>query len=141
MRHQLPRLAAIVAAFALTACSSFSGPVSEVATGETEAGTALVDSRGMTLYTLDIDLPNEAMCMGTCALIWSPLMATEDAKPSSPFSLITRASGEWRGELQWAHNGKALYRYTMDIDPGETSGVWPDSVNPNWLTGAKVAKP
>jgi predicted lipoprotein with Yx(FWY)xxD motif len=112
-----------------------------VKTGETEAGTALVDARGYTLYTLDIDVPNEALCMGYCALWWTPLMAAEDAKPSGPFSLITRASGEWRGELQWAHNGKALYRYTLDIEPGDADGVWPDWVNPNWLTGAHVATP
>ena len=137
MRKQFPSLAVILAAFALTACSSVGDADSMVATGETKAGKAvLVDGEGRSLYTLNSDIPNESYCMGYCTVMYPPLIAAEGAEPSGEFSVITRAGGD----KQWAYKGKALYRYTMDWVAGNAGGTGSSAVSLG-LWDAQLASP
>ena len=43
---------------------------------DTAKGKALVDGKGMTLYTFDKDGGGKSMCNGPCADNWPPLMAS-----------------------------------------------------------------
>jgi predicted lipoprotein with Yx(FWY)xxD motif len=99
------------------------------ATADTAKGKALVNGDGMTLYIFDNDTKGKSNCNGQCANLWLPLIATTDASDSGDFTLITRSDGR----KQWAYKGKALYSWTKDTKPGETTG---DGVNSVWHIAA-----
>ncbi|HTN30217.1 MAG TPA: hypothetical protein VL178_05215 [Pseudomonas sp.] len=90
----------------------------------------LVDAQGMTLYTYGKDSEGQSNCTEQCADIWPPLIAKEGAQPSGEWSLVTRPDGT----LQWAYDGKPLYTYAKDKQPGDTTG---DTLMGVW----HVAKP
>ena len=90
----------------------------------------LVDAQGMTLYTYGKDSEGQSNCTEQCADIWPPLIAEEGAQPSGKWSLVTRPDGT----VQWAYDGKPLYTYAKDKQPGDTTG---DTLMGVW----HVAKP
>ncbi|WP_414471902.1 hypothetical protein [Microvirga sp. M2] len=92
---------------------------------ETSKGKALVDAKGMTLYTFDRDAAGKSNCNGQCAQNWPPLMAASGAAASGDWSVVTREDGA----KQWAYKGKPLYLWTKDSKPGEATG---DGVNNIW---------
>jgi predicted lipoprotein with Yx(FWY)xxD motif len=85
---------------------------------DTSKGKALVDAKGMTLYTFDKDAAGKSMCNGPCAENWPPLMASADAKPMGDWTVITRDDGK----TMWAYKGKAVYTFKKDRAPGDTTG-------------------
>jgi predicted lipoprotein with Yx(FWY)xxD motif len=92
---------------------------------DTAKGKALVDAKGMTLYTFDRDTAGKSNCSGACLTNWPAFEAPADAKPSAEWTVIERADGK----RQWAHQGKALYHWKDDRKPGDVSG---DGVNNVW---------
>jgi len=92
---------------------------------DTSKGKALVDAKGMTLYTFDRDAAGKSNCNGQCAQNWPPLMAEAGASASGDWSVITRDDGS----KQWAYKGKPLYLWVKDSKPGEVTG---DGVNNVW---------
>lgn len=87
--------------------------------GETSKGKVLVDTKGMTLYTLDRDTtPNKSTCNGQCATNWPPLMVSGDAKAMGSWTVVTRDDGG----KQWAYKGKPLYFWKDDKKPGDVEG-------------------
>lgn len=93
-------------------------------------GDRLVDAQGMTLYIYGKDSKGESRCTEECANYWPPLIAEEGAQPTGRWSLVTRPEGT----QQWAYDGKPLYTYAKDQQPGDTSG---DTLMGVW----HVAKP
>jgi predicted lipoprotein with Yx(FWY)xxD motif len=87
-------------------------------TAETSKGKALVDSKGMTLYTFDKDANGKSMCNGPCAENWPPLMTSADAKSTGDWTVVTRDDGK----MMWAYKSKPLYTFKKDSAPGETNG-------------------
>jgi predicted lipoprotein with Yx(FWY)xxD motif len=85
---------------------------------DTPKGKALVDSKGMTLYTFDKDAGGKSMCTGPCAENWPPLMASADAKATGDWTVVTRDDGK----MMWAYKGKPLYAWKKDGAPGDTTG-------------------
>jgi predicted lipoprotein with Yx(FWY)xxD motif len=98
-------------------------------TGETSAGPALVDGKGMTLYTFDKDADGKSNCSGGCAASWPPAVADASDTASGDFAIIKREDGA----SQWTHKGKPLYTWVNDAKAGDATG---GSV-PGW----HVAKP
>ena len=96
---------------------------------DTSKGKALVDAKGMTLYTFDRDAAGKSACNGQCAQNWPPLMADASASASGDWSVITRDYGD----KQWAYKGKPLYTWVKDTKPGEVTG---DGVNNVWHVAA-----
>jgi predicted lipoprotein with Yx(FWY)xxD motif len=84
---------------------------------DTAKGKALVDSKGMTLYSFDKDSGGKSACNGPCATNWPPLAATSGAAMGD-WSMITRDDGS----KQWAYKGKPLYVFAKDAKPGDTKG-------------------
>lgn len=85
-------------------------------------GVQLTDDRGQSLYTYDVDLrePGTSSCVGECAVMRPPLLAeTITDKRSDGWATITRSDGS----RQWAYEGRPLYRYARDLDPGAVFGV------------------
>ncbi|WP_243372994.1 COG4315 family predicted lipoprotein [Microvirga solisilvae] len=97
---------------------------------DTSKGKALVDAKGMTLYTFDRDAAGKSNCNGQCAQNWPPLMAQAGAAASGDWSVVTRDDGG----KQWAYKGKPLYLWVKDTKAGEVTG---DGVNNVW----HIAKP
>ena len=90
-------------------------------------GTALVDERGMTLYTFDGDAKraHAAACKAVagaepCADHWKPFAAAQIARPVGDFTLVDRAED---GIKQWAYKGDALYTYDGDLQPFDATGI------------------
>src|SRR5262245_4224016 len=58
---------------------------------QTDNGSMLVDSKGMTLYYFDRDdSGNKSNCNGKCNERWIPLTASKDDQPTGDFTVITR---------------------------------------------------
>ena len=94
-------------------------------TADTLKGKALVDAKGLTLYIFDRDTTGTSNCNGKCVVNWPPFEAGADAKPSGPWTVITRSDGG----KQWAYNGKPVYTFAKDSKPGDVNG---DGVNNVW---------
>lgn len=115
----------------LAACASPTmAPSGPGTTRDTSAGKVLTDANGMTLYVYDEDIPDRSNCTGLCAFAWPPVKAPADAQPKGGFTVIHRGGGE----LQWAYEGKPLYTYMLDFEPGDVKG---DGADGTW----HVAKP
>ena len=92
---------------------------------DTSKGKALVDAKGMTLYTFDRDAAGKSNCNGQCAQNWPPMIAAAGASASGEWSVVARDDGS----KQWAYKGKPLYLWVKDTKPGEVTG---DGVNNVW---------
>jgi predicted lipoprotein with Yx(FWY)xxD motif len=104
------------------ATPSVGGGASEVGTRSISGiGAVLVNSNGLTLYHLTTDTSAKTTCIGGCAQVWPPLLATNGNPPSSAegtFALIKRPDGG----VQVTFNGMPLYTYTGDSRPGQANG-------------------
>lgn len=99
--------------------------------GDTAKGKALVDAKGMTLYTFDKDAGAKSACNGQCAVNWPPLAAVKDAKAMGDYTVVTRDDGA----MQWAYKGKPLYTFINDKKAGDAVGE--GMANGTW----HIAKP
>lgn len=84
------------------------------------ADGALVDTKGMTLYTFDKDAADsgKSVCNGPCATLWPPALASSSDRPEGAFGIVTRDDGS----RQWSYKGKPIYTYQADQKPGERAG-------------------
>ncbi|MBM1169847.1 COG4315 family predicted lipoprotein [Microvirga arabica] len=121
---------AILAAALVAASVAVAQTAAPAKVADTSKGKALVDAKGMTLYTFDRDTADKSACNGQCAQNWPPLMAAANASASGDWSVVTRDDGS----KQWAYKGKPLYLWVKDTKPGEVTG---DGVNNVW----RVAMP
>ena len=111
-------LAAVAAAAFICASSLAFAQMAPAKIADTAKGKALVNGKGMTLYTFDKDAGGKSMCNGPCADNWPPLMAADDAKPTADMTIVVRDDGK----KMWAYKGKPLYTFKKDTAPGETNG-------------------
>ncbi|MEU5599736.1 hypothetical protein [Streptomyces sp. NPDC020298] len=85
----------------------------------------LVADNGMTLYTFDKDRPGTSACTGLCADMWPPYKASATDAPEGRYSLVKRDDGT----PQWCYNGKPLYFFSKDVNPGDKNS---DNYNGLW---------
>ena len=114
----LPTLAAL-----LIAAAAFAAPLTSANAAEAPAklaNGALVDAKGMTLYTFDKDVAGsgKSACNGPCAALWPPAMAATTDQPAGAFAIVVRDDGS----RQWAYKGKPVYTYQADQRPGDRTG-------------------
>ena len=119
------RPALIVAGTLVAATCAFAQAAAPAKVADASKGKALVDAKGMTLYTFDRDAAGKSNCNGQCAQNWPPLMAAANATASGDWSVVTRDDGA----KQWAYKGKPLYTWVKDTQAGEVTG---DGVNNVW---------
>ncbi|MGX7742758.1 COG4315 family predicted lipoprotein [Rhodopseudomonas parapalustris] len=125
------RTLTLASALVFAATAAFAQAAAPAKVADTAKGKALVDAKGMTLYTFDKDTGGKSACNGPCATNWPPLTVTASAQASGDWSVITRDDGA----KQWAYKGKPLYAWTKDTKPGDTTGD-------GFLNGAwHIAKP
>lgn len=83
-----------------------------------EKNGVLTDAAGRTLYTFDKDANNKSNCSGGCAAAWPPFIAKDGERANAGFSIVTRDDGT----KQWAKDGKPLYFFVADVQPGDIKG-------------------
>src|SRR5579864_3729176 len=86
-------------------------------------GSILVDSQGMTLYTLSSEAGGSIQCTGSCVAAWPPLTIssgspTAGSGVTGTLGTVTRAEGG----TQVTFNGFPLYRFSGDSKAGDTTG-------------------
>ena len=122
--------AALAAALAIAACGgdSTASSTSSPAAGTTVSvrsidgvGKVLVDSRGMPLYTSNLDANGTPACSGACLSFWKPLTLAS-GRPSAAagagkVGVVMRADGA----RQVVVAGKPLYTFVKD-SPGKATG-------------------
>lgn len=82
-----------------------------------EAGLFLTNSEGLSLYTFDVDLPNQSNCYDDCAVAWPPVLSQQTIL-AAPFGLTKRTDGTQQVTLK----GKPLYLFVSDKELGDTKG-------------------
>ena len=91
-----------------------------------DLGTIVVDQDGFTLYRFDEDSadPPEATCVDDCAEDWPPFVVDRTATlrisgvEDAAVGLVERPDGT----TQLTINGRAVYRFSGDTEPGATEG-------------------
>jgi predicted lipoprotein with Yx(FWY)xxD motif len=121
--------AALAAALALAACGGTSpSPTASDAAGHTVSvksiggvGKVLVDSRGMPLYSSNLDANGTPACSGACASVWKPLTLASGtpsaANGAGKVGVVMRSDGM----RQVTVAGKPLYTFVKD-SPGKATG-------------------
>jgi predicted lipoprotein with Yx(FWY)xxD motif len=88
------------------------------------AGLVLIDRRGSPLYAFAGDAwADKSACLSeTCPRRWKPLTAPQLGQPVGEFSVVSH-----NGIHQWAYQGRPLFTFEGDLDPGEVAGAAADS--------------
>ena len=98
-----------------------SAPVVRSAHNAALGTTVLVDSRGMTLYSLSAERNGRFICTtSACVSLWKPLTVPAGMKPTGANSLATVRRPD--GKRQVAFKGAPLYRFVQDVKPGDAKG-------------------
>ena len=111
----------LVSTFLICAVPGFAETAVTVAPAEmtaTAMGMALVDAKGMPLYTLETDMDGKSSCNGDCAAKWLPVPVAEGSMPIDDWSVVVRDDGT----RMWAYKGQPLYTFVDDKTPGQVTG-------------------
>lgn len=115
--------------------AAHAGRVAKVALRHTSLGTILVSSSGHTLYMFTKDHANTDSCVKItgCAEFWPPLTTSgkPTAGPGVRASLLSTIKLPG-GKKQVTYAGHALYMYSADSGPGETSYVGEKAFGGSW---------
>lgn len=98
-----------------------------------ELGEILVDGSGQTLYLFEADKGGDSACYDRCAEVWPPL--TTHGEPTvgngisaDKLSTISRKNGA----TQVTYNGRPLYYYAPDDQPGDVKGQELEQFGAEW---------
>jgi predicted lipoprotein with Yx(FWY)xxD motif len=75
------------------------------------------DAAGHTLFSYNADDAQNARCVDQCAREFPPLVAPRGARAFGDWNLVRRSDGR----QQWAYQGKPLYTWSMEKNPGEVA--------------------
>lgn len=84
-------------------------------------GTHLVGPGGKSLYLFTLDTDRTSSCEGECAEAWPPLLGDPVAGDGVDPALLGNAE-RGNGSIQVTYDGHPLYRYSEDLEPGDTNG-------------------
>jgi len=109
-------------------------------TGDPKNQTACTDEKTthtaglMSPYPPGLELP-ELDKRKSCAEVWIPYIAADDAKTAGAFSLITRKDGR----KQWAYDEHALYTSYLDQVPGDVMAATTTNIGKDGPAAREVA--
>ena len=113
--------AAAPAASTTPSSGGASAVVVKSAANSTLGATVLVDTQGMTLYSLSGEQGGKFICTSSaCTQVWHPLSAAAGTPSGSVGSLGTVKRPD--GTEQVTYKGMPLYTFTQDQTPGEAKG-------------------
>jgi predicted lipoprotein with Yx(FWY)xxD motif len=85
-------------------------------------GSILADDKGMILYLYTKDEGAKSACYGQCAVAWPPLL-TKGAPAGTGIDTDRLGTTERDdGSTQVTYDGKPLYYYIKDVNPGDATG-------------------
>jgi predicted lipoprotein with Yx(FWY)xxD motif len=126
-----------------TSTATTTSAAARIGVASTDLGHVVVNGAGRTLYIFEKDANGMSACNGTCAAYWPPLVTNGKpvTMPGVNASLIgttTRADGSEQVTI----DGRPVYTYVGDRQPGQTSGEGLTDFGAGWdaLTpgGAKI---
>jgi LPXTG-motif cell wall-anchored protein len=95
-----------------------------------DLGRFIVDAQGRTLYLFTRDNGTTSACMDACLTTWPPLVQASGQPALGPgLGGTVGVAVQADGRRQVTYNGKLLYYYRNDMNPGDTvgqnvGGVW-----------------
>lgn len=134
--------AAIAVAAALPALAAASSSTT-ISSGKVKAGTVVVNSSRMTLYSFAHDSKNKSTCYGSCAKTWIPLTTKGSVVVKSGSGLSQALVGTAKrtdGSTQVTYGGHPLYRYKGDTKPGQQNGQNKSQFGARWYVVGKNGK-
>jgi predicted lipoprotein with Yx(FWY)xxD motif len=152
---KIPALVALSAAALLTlsACGNGSSSTAGQATdtggntggtvestlsiGQTSLGKVLVDSRGMTLYTLSADGHDHSTCASQCLQFWP---AGSPAK-AGHLSVATGRTTTPDGTAIATVAGHPVYTFSLDHKPGDVNGEGVNEFGGTWYAVSPSGQP
>jgi predicted lipoprotein with Yx(FWY)xxD motif len=85
-------------------------------------GTFLVNDKGFTLYTYQLDMNGRSYCVNYCLHMWPALTVASGRRPVgvgvNDLGVITRSNGA----QQVTYQGHPLYTFEIDVFPGQILG-------------------
>lgn len=107
--------------------------------GDTSLGQVLVDSRGMTLYTLSADTKDHSTCATDCLQFWPAVAPSKAGK----LSVSTGRTATPDGTPIATVAGHPVYTFSQDTEPGDVNGEGINEFGGTWHavspTGAPVS--
>jgi predicted lipoprotein with Yx(FWY)xxD motif len=151
---KIPSLVALAATALLTLSACGSGGSStaaqQPATGSGDGGTGhglsvastslgkvLVDSRGMTLYTLSADGQNKSTCNAQCLQFWPAVSPAKAAKLAVTTSRTTTPDGTAIATVA----GHPVYTFSLDQQPGDVKGEGVSEFGGTWYAVSPTGQP
>jgi predicted lipoprotein with Yx(FWY)xxD motif len=127
------------AAAAVPASSSTSVVLVKTASNSTVGKTVLVDSKGMTLYSLSGEHAGKWICTSAaCVKAWPPLIANAGSVPKGSIGSLSTAKRP-DGTEQVTYKGVPLYTFVGDQKPGEAKGQGIKDLGSTWMAGTTSA--
>ena len=115
--------------FVVAADGTEIAPQGGVRIGSTDAGDVLISPEGFTIYAFEDDAGGQSNCNDPCSETWQPVdgdTAIDITVDDDQFDTITREDGDEQLTL----NGRPLYRFANDANPGDANG---DGVGDVWF--------
>ena len=113
--------------------SSSTAAMTLTAASNSELGTILVDSEGLTVYTFDADKGTTSSCYGAGGEAWPPVL-TEGSPIAGEGAMSSQLGTTKRkdGTVQVPYAGHPLYTFVEDHKPGEANGNGVSAFGANW---------
>ena len=108
----------LISTFLISAVPAWADAMLPGVMGTTTMGSAMLDAKGMALYTFDKDAGGKSMCNGDCAVEWPPLMVEAGAMAAGDWTIVLRDDGS----KMWAFKGQPLYTFVDDKAAGQVTG-------------------
>ena len=99
------------------------GGAVELQVGDSDLGDHVVDGEGRTLYASTDDEDGVSNCVGDCAQVWQPLLANGEPTAGEGIDeTLLGTTDREDGGIQVTYDGRPLYTFVADGDPGATRG-------------------
>lgn len=92
-----------------------------LALASTDLGEIVVDSAGNTLYLFVSDAQGESTCYDQCEGNW-PIVRQVSGVGEGLDGALLGTTTRTNGDVQATYNGWPLYRFGLDVVPGDTNG-------------------
>ncbi len=127
MRHHLTSIAIATAAvgLGLSWMSERASAAQDVKLQVSDQGPGdhLTDAKGMSLYLFEADGKLESTCYDACAKAWPPLLTNGEPTAGQGVDKSLLATLKRKdGSTQAAYNGRPLYHFVKDKQPGDMKG-------------------
>ena len=136
-------LCAAIAAAAAAPAVAVASSSTTISSGKVKAGTVVVNSSGLTLYSFAHDPKKKSTCYGSCAKTWLPLTAKGSVVVKSGSGLSQTLAGTTKrtdGSTQVTYGGHPLYRYKGDTKAGQQNGQNKSQFGARWYVVGKNGK-